>query len=172
MQNITIRKATLADLDQLLHIGKQTFFDAFEALNNPDDFKAYTSVAFTPDKFRGELNNPDSEFYFAVEQDDIIGYIKINFATAQTEFRDVEALEVERIYVSAAQQGKQIGQQLLNHAVAIAYREKLKYVWLGVFEKNSNAIRFYERNGFIKFSTHYFMIGTDKQTDWLMKKML
>lgn len=172
MQNITIRKVTIADLEVLLRISKQTFFDAFEAINNPDDFKAYTSVAFTKDKFSSELSNPNSEFYFAVDRDNIIGYIKLNFASAQTEFQDVEALEVERIYVSAAYQGRQIGELLLNHAVDIAHREKVKYVWLGVFENNSHAIRFYERNGFKKFSSHYFMIGNDRQTDWLMKRKL
>jgi len=172
LQNITIRKVSLADLDVLLNISKQTFFDAFEALNNPDDFRAYTSVAFTEDKFRSELNNPNSEFYFAIDQDVIIGYIKLNFGSAQTEFQDIQALEIERIYVSSAYQGKQIGQLLLNYAVDKARSAKLKYVWLGVFEKNIHAIRFYERNGFKKFSTHYFMIGNDRQTDWLMKKML
>jgi ribosomal protein S18 acetylase RimI-like enzyme len=172
LHNITIRKVSLADLDVLLNISKQTFFDAFEALNNPDDFKAYTSVAFTEDKFRSELNNPNSEFYFAVDQDNIVGYLKLNFATAQTEFQDTEALEIERIYVSSAYQGKQIGQLLLEHAVNKARSAKLKYVWLGVFEKNTHAIRFYERNGFKKFSSHYFMIGNDRQTDFLMKRML
>ena len=172
MLNSIIRKVTLSDLDTLLSISKQTFFDAFEALNNPDDFKTYTDAAFTTDKLRSELLNPNSEFYFAVYQNNIAGYIKLNFAAAQTEFQDADALEVERIYVSAAYQGKQIGQLLLEHAVDKARNANLKYIWLGVFENNTNAIRFYERHGFKKFSSHYFMVGTDRQTDILMKRII
>lgn len=172
MINITIRKVTLADLDVLLAISKQTFFDAFEAQNNPEDFKIYTDAAFTADKLKSELLNPNSVFYFAVYQDDIAGYIKLNFGDAQTEFKDANALEVERIYVTAAYQGKQIGKLLLDHAVDVAHREKLKHIWLGVWESNINARRFYERHGFTTFSHHYFMLGNDRQTDILMKKML
>jgi ribosomal protein S18 acetylase RimI-like enzyme len=168
----SIRQATIADLDELLSLSKQTFFDAFAALNHPDDMQAYADIAFTRGKFESEINDPDSEFYFAVYQNTNIGYIKLNFRNAQTEFQDANALEIERIYVSAAYQNKQIGQFLLDHTVEIAHREKLKYIWLGVFEKNANAIRFYQRNGFEKFSTHYFMLGSDKQTDLLLKKTL
>ena len=172
MHNTTIRKVTLADLDLLLKISKQTFFDAFEAQNNPEDFKLYTDAAFTCDKLSQELSDPDSEFYFAEEEDGIMGYIKFNFNDAQAEFQEPDAMEVSRIYILAAYQGKQIGKLLLDHAVAIALRKKLKYLWLGVWESNVNAIRFYQRNGFEKFSSHYFMLGTDRQTDILMKKML
>lgn len=168
----TICKVTTADLGTLLSISKQTFFDAFEALNNPDDFKAYTDAAFTAEKLLSELENPNSEFYFTVYQDEIAGYIKLNFAGAQTEFQDMEALEVERIYVSSAYQNKQVGQLMLSFAVDTARNRNLKYIWLGVFEKNTNAIRFYERHGFLKFGNHYFMVGTDKQTDILMKRII
>ena len=172
ISRLSIRKVTIADLDALLIISKQTFFDAFAALNHPDDMKAYADSAFTKTKFETELNNPYSAFYFVVDQDQIIGYIKLNYANAQTEFQDADALEIERIYVLAGYQGKKIGQLLLDHAIDAAHRAKLKYAWLGVWENNTNAIRFYERNGFEKFSSHYFMLGNDRQTDILLKKTL
>ena len=48
----------------------------------------------------------------------------------------------------------------------------MSYVWLGVWEQNPRAIRFYEKNGFVPFDTHVFILGEDKQTDILMKKIL
>jgi ribosomal protein S18 acetylase RimI-like enzyme len=167
-----IRKVTTAETDLLLAISKQTFFAAFEKQNNPADFKLYTDGAFRRDKLEAELANPNSAFYFAVIDDDIVGYIKLNFADAQTEFRDADALEIERIYVSAAYQGRDIGSQLLNFADSKAQENNFKYLWLGVWETNVNAQRFYERAGFKKFSKHYFMVGNDRQTDILMKKTL
>jgi ribosomal protein S18 acetylase RimI-like enzyme len=41
-------------------------------------------------------------------------------------------------------------------------------LWLGVWEKNPNAIGFYERLGFKKVGTHAFRFGSEMQTDLLM----
>ncbi len=172
MLNITFCKVEPADVDALLLISKQTFFDAFEKLNNPDDFEAYAREAFTIEKLNSELINPASLFYFAISGHEIVGYIKLNFAGAQTEFNDDAGLEIERIYVLKAYQGQQIGLLLLQHAISVAQNNQLNSIWLGVWEHNVNAIRFYERHGFKIFGSHPFMLGNDRQTDILMKKML
>jgi ribosomal protein S18 acetylase RimI-like enzyme len=46
------------------------------------------------------------------------------------------------------------------------------YVWLGVWEKNARAIRFYEKNGFVAFDKHLFKLGDEEQTDIMMKRVL
>ena len=69
-------------------------------------------------------------------------------------------------------QGKQIGKAMLYKAIAIARSKKASFLWLGVWKKNKEAIKFYERYGFKKFMTHPYLIGKDKQTDWLMKLVL
>jgi len=134
--------------------------------------EAYASNAFTLQRLEQELNNPDSAFYFALYDKQVAGYIKLNRNTAQTEFADTDALEVERIYVLSEYQGKQIGRHLLKFAIQTAIEAKLSYIWLGVWEHNAGAIRFYEGNGFKQFSSHPFMLGNDKQTDILMKRPL
>jgi len=169
---ISIRKAKIADADVLLSFSKQTFYEFFAHLNEPANMEAYSSVAFTQQNMLAQLNNPDSFFYFAVDKDDILGYIKINFNDAQTEFQDKNALEIERIYVSGEHHGKHIGKQLLTFAIDIARTQQLYYVWLGVWEHNAKAIGFYQHNGFKVFSSHEFLLGDDRQTDLLMKKDL
>jgi len=158
--------------EELLLLSRKTFYDAFEHLNNKDDFEAYTSVAFTYDKLLSEVENQHSQFYFALIDDEKVGYIKLNYSSAQTEFKDENAMEIERIYVLASQQGKKIGNQLLDFAINKAIDEKLQYIWLGVWEHNLAAQRFYERNGFKAFGSHKFLVGSDEQTDILMKKEL
>lgn len=172
MSNPTFRKVTLADLNALQHISIQTFTDAFEHLNNPADFKAYVASAYSLDQLKQEINNPDCEFYFAVYQNDIAGYIKLNFNTAQAEFQGDSSMEVARVYVSASHQNKQIGKAMLDFAIDIAQQKKLTYVWLGAWEQNTNAIRFYQRHGFVPIGSHAFMVGTDRQTDILLKHVL
>jgi ribosomal protein S18 acetylase RimI-like enzyme len=148
---VIIQLVRPSDIDELLSLSRETFYDAFEHLNNKDDFVAYTSIAFTYDKLLSEVENPHSQFYFALIDDEKVGYIKLNYSSAQTEFKDEGAMEIERIYVLASQQGKKIGNQLLDFAINKAKDEKLHYIWLGVWEHNLAAQRFYERNGFKAF---------------------
>lgn len=172
MSSLTFRKVTLADLNALQNISIQTFTDAFEHLNNPADFKAYVASAYNSEQLKQEITDPNSEFYFAVYQNDIAGYIKLNFGKEQAEFKDDNSMEIARVYVSASHQNKQIGKAMLEFAIDIARQKKLDYVWLGAWEQNTNAIRFYQRHGFVPIGSHYFMVGTDRQTDILLKKIL
>ncbi|MFD0764994.1 GNAT family N-acetyltransferase [Mucilaginibacter lutimaris] len=167
-----IRQVTLADADTLLTLSRKTFFDAFLPTNSPEAMEAYASKAFTPAKFEQELNNPDSQFFFALVDGTIVGYIKLNYRTAQTELQNPEALEVERIYVLNDFQGRQIGKQLIDFAIQTAKAKSLKSVWLGVWEHNNKAIKFYKSKGFEQFGSHPFMLGNDKQTDILMRLVL
>jgi len=167
---ITIQKVEINQLDALLKFSKKTFYDFFAHLNEPANMEAYSVVAFAPEHMRQQLANPDSHFYFAMIGDEIAGYLKINFNDAQTEYRDKNALEVERIYVSAEHHNKQIGKQLLNFAMGIAKERHFGYIWLGVWEHNEKAIGFYKHNGFEFCGSHQFLLGNDRQTDLLMKK--
>ncbi len=169
---ITIKKVSVSDLDILLAYSKKTFYNFFAHLNDPANMEAYSPIAFTPQKMLAELTEPDSAFYFAMLNYELVGYLKLNFNNAQTEFQDKNALEVERIYVSRQHHGKHIGQQLLNFATETAVQKQLRYIWLGVWEHNNNAIGFYRHNGFEVFSSHEFVLGDDKQVDLLMKKAL
>jgi hypothetical protein len=170
--SVTVRPVRPSEVELLLALSRKTFYDAFEHLNNPEDFEAYTSKAFTAEKLLSEIENPNSDFYFAVLNDEPVGYIKLNYRDAQTEFQEADGVEIERIYILADQQGKNIGKQLLDFVVDKATEADMQYIWLGVWEHNHAAMRFYQRHGFTIFSSHHFMVGNDKQTDILVKREL
>lgn len=172
MKNIRIEKLGIEDLKALQKIGKQTFADAFASQNAKDNMERYLESSFSKEKIRTELLDKNSEFYFAKMDQNIVGYLKVNYGDSQTEFQDKNALEIERIYVIQEFLGKKIGQILYDKAIEIAKKRNSDYVWLGVWEENPRAIRFYEKNGFIKFDEHSFNLGGDAQTDILMKKEL
>lgn len=169
MNELQIRKVTVNEIGQLQEIGKQTFSETFAADNSEENMKAYLENGFSIDKLKSEVNDPDSEFYFAVIDEKITGYLKINFGQTQTEIRDSNSLEIERIYVLKEFHGKKVGQKLYEKAMEIAKQKNVDYVWLGVWEKNARAIRFYEKNGFVAFDKHVFRLGNDEQTDIMMK---
>lgn len=132
--------------------------------------EAYASAAFTSQKIQSELSNPNSHFYFAMLDGEIAGYLKLNYGLAQTEFQDQNTVEIERIYVLAEHHGKKIGHQFIDFALKDAADKNLQCVWLGVWEHNQKALSFYKKHGFEVFSSHEFVLGSDKQTDLLMKK--
>jgi hypothetical protein len=169
---VTIQKVGVADVDALLSFSKETFYEFFAHLNEPANMEAYSVVAFTTQNILDQLNNPDSEFYFAILDGEITGYLKLNFNNAQTEYKDKNALEVERIYVSGQHHGKKIGKHLLDFAINTARQKQFEYVWLGVWEDNQNALGFYRHNGFEVCGSHEFLLGDDRQTDLLMKKRI
>jgi len=170
---IQIVPVQVSDADKLLELSLSTFLDFFgPPVNEQKNIDAYASVAFTPEKVLLELNNPDSKFYFAKDGDGVAGYLKLNFNSALNEFKDPDAVEIERIYVSQAHHKKQIGSQLINFAIDIALDKNLNYIWLGVWNQNYRAIAFYERNGFSVIDSHDFVLGDDVHTDLLMKREL
>lgn len=163
------RKCSLTDLEELVEIARKTFVDAFEKDNEPDDFQAYIDIAFDTENIKKQLVNSDSSFYFTFWKEELVGYFKLNQNESQTDDKLPNSVELERIYVLQLFQGKQIGKHMLKEAIHLASKGDKRYLWLGVWQKNTDAIRFYEKNGFAKFNTHPYYIGKDEQTDWLLR---
>ncbi|ANF53239.1 GNAT family acetyltransferase [Chryseobacterium glaciei] len=172
MASIIINKASLEDLETLQNLGIQTFSETFAESNSEEAMKTYLEESFNTEKIKAELNNPDSFFFIAWEEDDAVGYLKLNSGKAQTELQDETSLEIERIYVKKSYHGKKVGQLLYDQALETAQQQKKNYLWLGVWEENLRAVNFYKKNGFVEFDKHIFRLGDDEQTDLMMKKML
>lgn len=164
-----IRKINIDDLETLKNLSIQTFKETFEEVNTEEDMQKYLDENLSIEKLKTELENVNSEFYFVENNDEISGYLKLNFKDAQTEKLEENHFEIERIYVLKAFLGQKIGQILFDKAIEIGREKNLEYVWLGVWEENHRAIRFYEKNDFEIFGKHDFVLGEDVQTDLLMK---
>ncbi|WP_375579354.1 GNAT family N-acetyltransferase [Marivirga tractuosa] len=159
MSGIQIKQITLQEITDLQKISKETFFETYAAGNTEEDMKRYLEEEFASDKLISELKDQNSEFYFALFENKIVGYLKINFGHSQTDIHDENSLEIQRIYVLKQYQGKRIGKLLYQKALEIAKQKKLDYLWLGVWEENPKAIQFYEKVGFVAFDKHVFKLG-------------
>jgi len=169
MDNIAIFRVMIKDLDDLVLISRQTYFETFfDAFNDPAAFEVYIAEVYAAERLRKELQDVDTRFYFAANPQGILGYYKLNFRTAQSIFRGNNAAEIERIYVLADHQAKGIGTALLRHAIAEAGSEEIKDLWLAVWDQNHQAITFYKRNGWRRFGTHNYIINKELQTDILL----
>ncbi len=172
MNTLKIKEVTTEDILELQKISRQTFVEAFADTNSEDNMQQYLEKSFALDKLTQEVAHPESNFYFAMLDNDIIGYLKLNTGQAQTELKQTNSLEIERIYVLQAFYGQKVGQFLFHHAVSIAEEAGMHSIWLGVWEHNERALRFYQKNGFLAFDSHVFYLGADAQTDLMMRKTL
>lgn len=170
--NLSLILCNLNHLDALVDISRSTFINAFEKDNNPTDFYNHINTALSKTTLEKELKNPNMSFYFLFLDAMLAGYFKLNENEAQVENFNMPSMELERIYVKAEFQGKKLGELMLKRAIEISIEKKVEFLWLGVWEKNINAIRFYEHMGFETFGSHDFYVGTDKQKDLLMKLVL
>ena len=172
MNELVLHCVQKTDILELQAISRQTFFDAFGEVNTNEDMNHYLEVNLSMEQLTSELNNPSTSFYFAKNEKEILAYLKINEADGQSEKRAMPSMEIERIYVRKEFQNRGVGQFLLDHSIQITKDKQLKLIWLGVWEHNDSAIRFYERNHFQFFGKHSFMLGSDEQTDLLMELKL
>ena len=170
--NLTIREATIDDAILIADISQLTFRHTFSADNTPEDMDMFLSQQFTKGKLMLEVGRPELQFLLAYAGNEIAGYVKLREAKAPEGLGVTNALEIARLYAMPAMIGKGVGKLLMQASITAAKDAGKEAVWLGVWEKNRRAIDFYQRWGFEKFGEVDFLLGTDMQRDWLMKKKL
>ena len=169
---INFKKCTIEDLPVLQKISYETFNETFKHQNSPENMNSYLERAFNLKQLEKEILTISSQFFFAYSNKEIAGYLKTNTNDAQSEKMGDESLEIERIYIKNKFQKHGIGKYLFNKAMDIAVESNKQKIWLGVWDKNENAIAFYEKMGFIQTGAHSFYMGDEEQIDFIMTKTL
>jgi ribosomal protein S18 acetylase RimI-like enzyme len=161
---IQIRTGKQTDTVALSIIAKETFYESFAADNKEDDMLLYLDSNFAVQQVEEELRDANVSFFLAF----IDETLEVNIKAPEKREAGIMGMEVERIYVRKEYQRLHIGQALMNRCIAHAKECNMEMLWLGVWEHNKGAAAFYEKNGFVKYDEHEFILGTDVQTDWLM----
>ncbi|MBU3803650.1 MAG: GNAT family N-acetyltransferase [Candidatus Cellulosilyticum pullistercoris] len=172
MEKFLIKECSMQDIEKIKSVSEKTFYETFSSENTKEDMENYLKENFSYEQIESEVKNNASKFYIVEHDKEAVAYMKLNFDKAQTEKDHHNTLEVQRIYVLQEYKGNRIGKRLIEKAIEIGRDNQLNYIWLGVWENNMNAIKFYEKQGFEKFGTHVFKLGEDEQIDHLMKLTL
>ena len=170
--SIEIRYATIADAVLIADISRQTFYETFVEHNTKEDMDKFMNEQFTREQLIREVGTAGNIFLLAIDNEVPVGYVRMRDGENRIEFAGKSSIEVARIYALKSVIGKGVGKALLQKCIDIAVEASKEIIWLGVWEKNDRAIAFYNKFGFEKFASHDFVLGTDVQTDWLMKKEL
>lgn len=169
--DFTIEPCSIDDIDALQQVGRETFIESFGSMNSREVIEQYLEAAFDRQQLLAELNNQHSRFYLLRSGNQaVVGYLKVNDTPAQSDLKLAESMEIERIYLRQNHKGKGLGKLLLQKALQLAVEMDKSAVWLGVWEKNLEAIGFYSRMGFEKTGEHSFRLGDELQNDFIMTR--
>lgn len=169
---IKIRQATQDDAKLLTDLAYTTFWDAFahHPKNAPDDLAYYMRQAFSLEQITAELADPKSIFLIAAIEAETAGYAKIIIDSIEQGIIAERPIELSRLYSHQKFIGQGVGQTLMDACFERARLKNRDVMWLGVWEFNPRAQRFYEKNGFRIVGRHTFQLGSDPQTDLLMQR--
>ncbi len=169
---MTIRELTRADIPELRTLAIKIFRDTFTAQNTPEAMEGAVENEYNLARFEKEFTEAGQRYFFICDNDKAIGYLRLRRNSEVDHHLGPNNIELQRIYVDHAYHGQKVGEKLMQLAIDLAIEGKFDWIWLGVWEHNPKAIRFYQKWGFEKFAEHDFWMGAEKQTDWLMRKKL
>jgi len=169
---ITVRKIRREDVEVLSSMAKETFYDTFTGTCTEEDMQSFLEEYFNIPRMLAELNDPDGFNFFAEVDHVPAGYIQ--FKEDYSSFSEVKkwkAIELRRLYVQKEFHGKGIANTLMNLYLDHAVQHQYELAWLGVWEFNFRAQKFYRKYGFEDSGHgHPFPIGNTPQTDrWFWK---
>jgi GNAT superfamily N-acetyltransferase len=174
MQEIKMRRITLEDVPALSFIAKKTFYDTFTGTCTEDDMVHFLEQYYNETSLANEVADSTMEYFFAEMEEEIVGYILFTNGTEDfAEIHGSTALELKRFYISKEYHGKGAAQQMMNFFLDHAKAQGYDTAFLGVWEFNSRAQKFYSKFDFkLTGHKHDFPIGNTPQTDVYMWKAI
>ncbi len=174
MLEINIREAIIEDAEMLTELSYKTFWDAFHEhpQNAPEDLADYMAKAFNLEQIRSEIDDENAIFLIAEIETQAVGYAKLIVGSIEEPVKATKPIELSRLYSKQEFLGNGVGPGLMEECFAVARKLNCDAMWLGVWEFNPRAQRFYQKYGFYEVGKHVFQLGADAQMDLLMQKDL
>ena len=167
---LNVRPATPADVRLLSEFAARTFREAFSHMVPPDAMAQYLDESFSEERVAAGIADPDTVFLVATDSSGAwAGYCKLHFGAGE---RPKIPVKLWRLYTAREWQGLGVGAQLLEYAAMIARKRHGDSLWLTVNTGNTGAVRFYERNGFVRTGFTMFNLGGEIQRDFVMERRL
>lgn len=168
--NIFIRQAAPEDRDIIVDLGRKTFVETYAEVTNNGVIESYVEKRFSPEAIAAELNNPWATFYIAFLDGKPAAFTKLRSDRKAKGLEQQHAIELERIYVLKEYQGVKVGKDMMDKCKEMAAMGRYDLIWLQVWQKNSKAIQFYQKAGFVIYETTVFNYFNEMtQDDFLMR---
>jgi diamine N-acetyltransferase len=169
---LSVRRASVTDAEMLARLGARTFRETFGGQNTPENMASYLAKAFNAAVVAREIADPNVTYLVGEIDDCPAAYAMVRSVPAPALVTGPSPLELVRFYVDRQWQGAGIARTLMRACDDEGRRRGARTLWLGVWEKNPRAIRFYEKCGFRDLGSQPFVLGDDVQTDRVMARSI
>jgi ribosomal protein S18 acetylase RimI-like enzyme len=169
---IEIRRAAATDAKLVSLLGAVTFYEAYFEQDDPRDLANYIHDSFAPTKILAEIGDETAVFFIVYLNKHAVGYAKMRENTKLDCIETENSVELQRIYLVERVFGRGIGEILLKHCLETARQKGFETLWLGVWEENKRALRFYEKHGFKAVGRITSPYGETVGTNLVMEKDL
>jgi len=167
---IKIRKAKIEEVPAVRELAIEVYNDTFAEHNTPENLEAFFKDSYDLEKFNAEFYELGTALYVALDELKIIGFLRLRKSNEVNKYLGTNHLELHRLYIHRDYHGSSVSKMFMEEALDYAKKGKFEWIWLGVWEKNFRAQKFYAKWGFERFGEHVFQMGDDPQIDWLMLK--
>ena len=144
------------------------FVQTFAADNTASDLAMYLPTAFSVLLQTGEIEDPSCTYLLIRDHDEVVAYALVRAGSSSSHVHGDPQTELQRFYVDQRYHGIGLAHEMMQACVESAKASGARTFWLGVWERNTRAIRFYEKCGFATVGTQHFRLGRDLQTDRVM----
>jgi ribosomal protein S18 acetylase RimI-like enzyme len=172
--DLILRGAAPDDAAAIAELGARAFCAAFAHLYVPEDLAAFLAASHVPAKVLAELADPRMRTHLAFDGEGrLLGFCKLVLGCAWPEYaRAPSVIELKQLYTDPDVTGRGIGAALMDWALAQAASHGAGEVQLSVWSGNHGAQRFYSRYGFGKVADIHFMVGNQRDEEFLFAKVL
>jgi ribosomal protein S18 acetylase RimI-like enzyme len=169
---VEIRVATPSDAAAFSKFIERLYRETFEADNTIENMDAYLASAFSEEKQLAEILDPLRSVTLAFAKSEIVGCAQLSIREPDAEISIPTPIELLRLYVDFRFHGTGLAQRLIEDSFEISRKKGFKSIWLGVWEHNLRALKFYRKLGFEEAGSHVFHMGTDPQRDLILIRPL
>jgi len=158
--NLKVIRANSSHAETIASIGKLSFRDAFGNLfNDKSTLFEYLEYTYSIEKVTKSIEKENNVFFIAFVENVPVGFAKVKKSSLNEQIESIAQMELQKIYVLSYYHGSGAGAALMQTVLELAYQIQPDYLWLDTHTTNTKAIRFYEKNGFVKAGKNYFTIG-------------
>jgi len=168
--DVRIRRGTVDDAAAIAEIAERLFVRTFDPDNDPANVAAHVRESFSESIQREELADPAVTYLLLEAGANLVAFAKMTRGSANPSVLGEPPVEIDRFYVDHDYHGRGVAQPLMDACIATAREMGCQTIWLGVWERNPRAIRFYEKCGFVDVGGKTFMMGSDRQSDRVMAR--
>jgi ribosomal protein S18 acetylase RimI-like enzyme len=167
---VQIRRATPADAEALSRIAEQTFVEAFGHLYPAEDLQAFLRESYAVERQRVILETPGYAVWLLEHDGEAVGHAAAGpCGLPNPDVRPGDG-ELKRLYVLRAFQNGGWGGRLFQAVMDWLLADGPRTLWIGVWENNLGAQRFYARHGFVKVGEHTFPVGRVVDREFTLRR--